>query len=57
MKNETDVRQKVEERVYVYMCRSDIEYNCEIRGIEVTKNRGRMEHQLIEAMVKELMEN
>lgn len=49
------IRENIEERVFVYMSRSDIEDNCRERGIKVTKNRSAMEAKLIEAMVQEIV--
>ena len=56
MRNEKDIRADVEEKVYVYMNRGDIENACRLRGIKVTRNRAKMEGELIEAMVKEIMD-
>jgi Fe2+ or Zn2+ uptake regulation protein len=46
-------KKRAEEKVYVYMCRGDIEDECRERGIKVTKNRSQMEEKLIEAFTDE----
>ena len=50
---EPDARKKAEIVVFGHMGLSDIERECECRGIKVTKNRGQMEIALIEALTSE----
>jgi DNA-directed RNA polymerase subunit RPC12/RpoP len=53
MEKRKTTREQAQEKVYVYMCRGDIEDECIKRGIKVTKNRSKMEQALIEAYTKE----
>lgn len=48
-----EARDCAETQVYVYMNRAEIEEACRRRGITVSRDRSRMEHELIEALVTE----
>jgi len=52
---EDEARDRATTRVYVDMCRGDIEAGCRQRGIKVTKNRSAMEERLIDALAAEYM--
>lgn len=49
-------KKQAKEFVYINMSKGDIEENCQSRGIQVTKDRFKMESELIEALAKEIVE-
>ena len=52
---EDAARERATTRVYVDMCRGDIEAECRRFGIKVAKNRSAMEGKLIDALAAEYM--
>ena len=50
---EQEAKDKAIEKVYIYMCRGDIEYECKKRNIRIVKDRCKMEQKLIQAYIKE----